>query len=90
MYTDRDYQFAGVPQYMSGLWYIKTANDDKNLLSGISSNNIFISFTVNKPVKIFVGYDSRYDEIPEWLKEFQFRGDQIHHLNFKNRKETKI
>ena len=66
------YTFTGVPEYLQGAVYIKTANGDKG---GVGDS--FLSFDVNQAVTVYVGYDSRITIIPSWLLGFTGIGDEI-------------
>ncbi|MFV2057173.1 MAG: fibronectin type III domain-containing protein, partial [Thiohalomonadales bacterium] len=61
VYWDRNYTYTNIPASYSELNYLLTANNDK-LKNGGGS----ISFRVNKPVTIHVGYDTR-NILPTWL-----------------------
>jgi hypothetical protein len=71
-YIDRSYTFIGIPSYVEGATYIKTANDDK-----ASQGNSFLSFDVNPDVTVYVGYDIRIGGTPSWLFDFTDTGDEI-------------
>ena len=72
VYVDRDYTFTDVPEYIQGVAYIKTANDDKS-----GEGDSFLSFDVNQDVTVYVGYDIRISGTPSWLLDFTDTGDEI-------------
>lgn len=72
VYVDRTYTFTGVPEYLQGAAYIKTANGDKR---GVGDS--FLSFDVNQDVTVYIGYDVRIIELPSWLSGFTDTGDEI-------------
>lgn len=68
-YIDRDYVVVAMPEELEGATWIMTANDDKG-----STGEDFLKFTVNSPVVVWIGHDSRGEEEkagtpPEWLSE---------------------
>lgn len=65
VYTDRNYLYSLVPTELEGKTYIKTANADK-----FSTGDDFLSFSINKPATIYVGYDIRYKTRPSWLSQY--------------------
>jgi hypothetical protein len=71
-YSDRDYTYSTVPNWLQGTTYIKTANDDKN-----SSAASFLTFDVNQDVTVYVAYDSRVTTKPSWLESFTDAGDDL-------------
>ncbi|MBD3320805.1 MAG: hypothetical protein GF350_06900 [Chitinivibrionales bacterium] len=78
-YIDRKYSFTYIPFFpgydrsMYGeMTYIRTANDDKN-----ASDADFLSFTVNKPVTVYVALDERISTPPSWLNDFKSTGVQL-------------
>jgi len=72
VYSDRDYTYSTVPNWLQGTTYIKTANDDKN-----SSAASFLTFDVNQDVTVYVAYDSRVTTTPSWLESFTDAGDDL-------------
>lgn len=61
-YTDRDYTFIDIPGFLVGATYIMTANEDK-----FSTDSEFLSFDVNLPVSVYIGYSVEYPMRPDWL-----------------------
>lgn len=61
VYTDRSYTFTQVPAELAGKKMIKTANNDK-----INNSSTYISFTVNKPVTMYLAIDNRITNLPTW------------------------
>jgi hypothetical protein len=72
VYVDRDYTYSGVPTAYTGLDYLRTSNDDK-FVSGAGS----VSFEVNQPVVMYVGYDTRNMVLPSWLQGWTDTGDEL-------------
>jgi hypothetical protein len=70
VYIDRGYTFSTVPPEYLGLLYLRTANDDK---AGTGAS--FITFSVNQPVTVYVGYASA--SVPSWLSGWTNTGDQL-------------
>jgi hypothetical protein len=62
-YGDRTFTLTSIPILLNGGLWIKTNNDDKI----DTSASIFLSFSVNVPVTVYVGYDSRATFLPAWL-----------------------
>ena len=72
-YIDRDFPFISlVPQLLNGV-QIATANEDKFS----SEARPFLSFSVDRPVVVYVARDSRYRKLPVWLQSFQQERVQI-------------
>ena len=63
-YIDRSYVIQSIPKEIRGFLWIKTANDDRS-----EKDENFFSFTLNKDSKIFIGYDSRAQSVPNWLRD---------------------
>ena len=69
VYIDRAFTFTTVPAGLEGAAYIQTANDDKT-----AATKTFLSFAVNQPVTVYVGYDLRSNPPPGWLADFTDTG----------------
>jgi putative membrane-bound dehydrogenase-like protein len=61
-YTDRDYRFEELPSELKGSLLIRTANDDSG-----SRGSGFLYLDTVLPMTVFVGYDTRVAQPPEWL-----------------------
>ena len=72
IYSDRDFNIKTIPNQYEGLLGIQTANDDK--MESAPQN--FLTFEVNQPVTVLVGYDTRLS-LPNWLSNWQNTGDWI-------------
>jgi hypothetical protein len=73
VYIDREYVFSKLPAKYLGLFYLQTANDDKNMVG-----NDFITFQVNQDVTVYVAYaNASTDDQPSWLAEWTDTGDEI-------------
>ena len=70
IYTDRDHlKFINVPKIVLGLSYLMTANSDHK-----SKGKAFLTFTIDRSVRLWVCRDSRGDQIkkgkaPKWLSD---------------------
>lgn len=63
-YVDRDYRIVELPESKSKILSLKTANSDR-----WRTDESFLSFSVEKDVTIYVGYDSRATSVPFWLQD---------------------
>ncbi|MDQ7054154.1 MAG: Ig-like domain-containing protein [candidate division KSB1 bacterium] len=61
-YVDESYQILRIPERLRNLVWIKTANGDR-----FNRSSSFLSFYLNEPGRVFVGYDSRATSWPTWL-----------------------
>ena len=61
-YVDRDFIVTKVPLELSNSCWIKTANNDVS-----NKENDFLHFTLSLKSRIYVGFDSRALNYPEWL-----------------------
>lgn len=61
-YIDREYTLTSIPSEMKGYLWIKTANDDR----GAKDTN-FLSFQLKDTADVYVAYDSRATNYPNWL-----------------------
>jgi len=77
-YIDRDYTVLEMPADMVGIQWIMTGNSQKN-----SKGAAFVTFTVDRPSIIWIGYDSRGNEAkkgvpPAWLtKDYKMAAGTI-------------
>jgi hypothetical protein len=72
-YVDRTYKIKSIPEEMNGYLWIKTANDDRN-----NQDESFFTFQLSETAKIYVAYDSRAVNYPNWLiNDFYRIGKQI-------------
>ena len=65
--VDRNYSFSDLPSAVRGCTYVKTAMNDKNYMGPEN----MLSLSLPGPVIVYVGYDERYDLIPNWLRNFK-------------------
>ena len=72
-YTDRQYMFTELPDFLRGLWGVHTPNDDKN--SDASDVN-FLCFDITTRATVYILYDKRATDEPTWLKD-GFRDQNI-------------
>jgi hypothetical protein len=66
-YLDRDFTVVSLPRQLEGAAWIMTANEDK-----WSTGATFLTFTANRPVTVWLAWDSRGDQTkggvsPPWL-----------------------
>ncbi|MBI2144133.1 hypothetical protein HYU17_03205 [Candidatus Woesearchaeota archaeon] len=69
-YGDKNYKITAIPAGLQGMLWLKTEQDDHD-----SKKNV--SFTTNKPIKVFVGYDKRKETAPDWLQSWAYWGEGI-------------
>jgi hypothetical protein len=73
VYIDRHYTFSTLPAKYLGLFYLQTANDDKNIVG-----DHFITFQVNQDATVYVVYaNASMDDRPSWLAEWTDTGGSI-------------
>ena len=61
-YIDREYKITSIPDVIKGFMWISTANDDRD-----NKDENFLSFKLNEASKVYVAYDSRATNYPDWL-----------------------
>jgi len=61
-YIDRNYTLSNIPMEMNGYLWIKTANDDRD-----KKDENFLNFQLIEKAKIYIAYDSRALNYPNWL-----------------------
>ena len=72
-YTDdKKSVIKNVPSVLIGSTLIKTASADKS-----AQSNAFLNFSIDKPSTIYVAFDSKAKNIPNWLKEFTPTTDYV-------------
>lgn len=77
-YIDRDYTVVEMPADLVGIQWIMTGNGQKK-----STGKAFVTFTVDRPSIIWIGYDSRGNEAkkgvpPAWLtKDYKMAAGTI-------------
>jgi fibronectin type 3 domain-containing protein len=64
-YIDRPYVIRQIPNSKRNLLWIKTANVDRT-----NSSARFLEFTLTRESNIYVAYDSRAVQPPDWLKNY--------------------
>jgi len=75
-YIDRGHWFIDAPEHYVGLPFIRTANNNRKL-----TDDAFLTFTVNKPVFLYVLYSASAASPPDWLTgSFMETGEQITRL----------
>jgi len=71
-YVDRNYTVVQIPKGLENSVQIRTANGDKT-----STDASLIAFELKGEATVFVGYDKRISQLPEWLSSWKPTGDQI-------------
>jgi membrane-bound inhibitor of C-type lysozyme len=71
-YIDRTYTLAAIPDSLTGLTMIRTANDDKT-----NGDAEFLTFTLDQDATVYVAYDARIGTLPEWLSKWKRFDGQI-------------
>jgi hypothetical protein len=64
-YIDRPYVIRQIPSNKRGVIWIKTANADR-----ANSAERFLEFTLTRESNVYVAYDSRATQPPNWLKNY--------------------
>ncbi len=72
-YTDRTYTLTSVPLQFLGMDMIKTPNDERDNTCG----NDYITFGVSNDTTIYVAYDRRATNLPDWMSGFADTGEII-------------
>ena len=72
-YTDRDYTFTDMPDYLMGLTWIRTANDDKQ------NANLEISFKIDVEAYVYILWIARDPGAQDWLQNnyTKIEGDEV-------------
>ena len=63
-YGDRTYVMTDIPDFLKGMNFIRTANDDKR---ADETDANFLCFTLTARSTVYVLYDSRASSLPAWL-----------------------
>ena len=71
-YVDETYHINSIPASLDGGIWIMTANADKN-----STAASYVSFTTDRSVSVYVGFDSGASSLPSWLAGFADTGQTI-------------
>ncbi len=70
IYIDRDFVYSEVPEQYRGLLCLKTPND-------LGREASALTFTVARPVEVFVAHDQRVTKKPAWLGSFRATGQVL-------------
>ncbi|ARN56272.1 Beta-galactosidase [Sedimentisphaera salicampi] len=65
IYTDRDYTVTDYPAALKGASLVAAGNDDKQ------KKDLRLKINLPKPAALYVAYDSRQKNIPQWLKSWK-------------------
>ncbi len=71
--SDREYTFVKVPHEVRGATYIESVMDDRS-----AGGSGFLSFVVDEPVVVYVGFDNRCRALPAWLRSWERLKESIH------------
>jgi len=69
---DRDYTYSKFPDYLLGATVIVTAMGDRD-----SKGDTFLSFQINVPATVYVGFDRRCKKPPAWLSGWKKTKDSV-------------
>ncbi len=72
VYTDRSYGYTDLPTAYVGLRYLQTSNDDKTI-----GGSGFLTFSTDRQITVYVGYDTRLTSVPAWLATWTDAGATI-------------
>ena len=64
IFGDRDFKFAELQSNLAGGEILMTACDAKGLKGDV------VTFTAGKDMSLYVGLDSRVENVPEWLSDY--------------------
>jgi hypothetical protein len=72
-YTDRDYTLTSMPDYLVGLTWIRTANDDKQ------NPDLEVSFKINVEAYVYILWIARDPAEHDWLQDNYtlLKGDEV-------------
>ncbi len=71
-YVDKTYEVVTVPNVLAnGIW-IQTANNELN-----NTATQYLSFTVDRPVTVYVAYSAGASSLPNWLSNFSNTGSTL-------------
>jgi len=73
-YVDRDYIFSQVPTVLDGSIQIVTANSQSD--KAATADN-FLSFELSQEATVYIAYDQRQAQRPDWLNDWRVTGEQI-------------
>jgi hypothetical protein len=63
VYVDRDFLYTALPESLKGHTYILSAMGD----AGVATRHSFVTLMVDRPADVYVLYDARAREPPQWL-----------------------
>ena len=63
VYVDRDFVYTDLPESLKGHTYILSAMGD----AGVAARHSFVTLMVDRPADVYVLYDARAREPPQWL-----------------------
>jgi hypothetical protein len=84
VYSDRGYTYSETPGALAGMFYIQTANNDREHRDG----DFWLNLDVNKPVRVYVAYSDAYTEKPGWLQSFGDTGLDLRFVDAMGRTVT--
>ena len=72
-YTDRSYSLTTIPSQYVGMIAIKTPDEDQ---VRIDDSN-YLKFTMPYDATVYVAFDRRATDLPNWMDSFTFTGEEI-------------
>jgi len=75
VYIDRNYKLESMPDLLVGTKVIQTANNDRHIRQ--SDKSPYLAFNVSNETTVFVAYDNRSDNRPDWLKQWKDTGVDV-------------
>ena len=73
-YSDRNYKLTAVPSPYLGMETITTPNEDRDLATPTG----YLNFEMPFDGMVYVAYDSRATNLPNWMNDFIDTGDRIY------------
>ncbi|AKJ65151.1 HEAT repeat domain-containing protein [Kiritimatiella glycovorans] len=71
--SDRDYTFVKVPDGVWGHTYLEGVMQDR----AIGGDEPFIRFRIETPATVYVAYDHRCTDLPDWLADWENTGERL-------------
>ena len=75
LYTDREFTYLALPELLKGAEYIHTDCDGK------FSEGVQASFRAGQNMTVYTALDTRVENVPEWLRDWQKTSMQISSSN---------
>jgi lysophospholipase L1-like esterase len=68
-YVDRTFTLTSIPSALSDGRWIMTADSDAN-----NTSSSYISFSVDRPVTVYIAYDAGASSLPDWMSSYSDTG----------------